>query len=118
MRLLVCLLLLYSCSNEPSVPKGVLTPKKMEAVLYDAVLADEWVGFAGLQDSTFRLFSKSTALYDSILHIHDVTKETFQKSLQFYQQHPDILKDILESLRQKTDTTLVKKPLVKRLTPL
>lgn len=118
MRLLFFLLLFCSCSNNSSVPKGVLPPKKMEAVLYDAILADEWVGFASLQDSTFRPFSKSTALYDSILHIHDITKETFQKSFQFYQQHPDILKEILESLRQKTDTTLNKKPLVKRLKPV
>ena len=119
MRILLFLsICLWSCSQE-SVPEGVLPPEKMETVLYDLVCAEEFVDFSSIQDSTYRVFNKRSALYDSISNIHSITKETFQKSWQYYQGRPDLLKKILESLHSKTDApiiqkdTIIKKPLIK-----
>lgn len=97
-------IILYSCAGE-SVPKGIFPPKKMESVLYDIVHADELVDFSMITDSTYRLPSKRYALYDSIFHIHNITKEDFNKSYQYYQGRPDLLKEILETLHTKTDTS-------------
>ncbi|GAA4747734.1 DUF4296 domain-containing protein [Flavisolibacter ginsenosidimutans] len=102
--LFLSLFFLFSCSGE--VPKGVLPPKKMEAVLYDVIRADEWVDFASLQDSTFRKFSKRTALYDSVFRLHSISKDDYRKSMSFYQGRPDLLKEILGSLKAKSDTAL------------
>lgn len=95
---------ILSCSNEASVPKGILQPKKMEAVLYDVILADELVDFSSIRDSTFRPFAKRAALYDSVFSLHSTSKDGFKKSLQFYQGRPDLLKTILDSLQKKADT--------------
>ena len=120
MRILLLLcLFIVSCSGD-AIPKDVFPPAKMESVLYDVIRADELVDFTILRDSTYRNFSKRSALYDSIFHIHAITKESFQKSLQFYQDRPDLLKKILESLHTKTDpskidSAKVKNPAIKAL---
>ncbi len=106
MRFLLVLFLpfFFSCSGD--VPKGVLPPQKMEAVLYDIVRTDEWVDFARMGDSTFQPFSRRTALYDSVFRLHQISKEDYRKSMAFYQTRPDLLKEILQSLRTKSDTAL------------
>lgn len=105
MRTLALLLLIFfaSCSGE-DVPKDVMPPDKMEAVLYDVILADELADFSSMQDSTYRNLGKRTVLYDSIFRNHNITKQAFQKSFEFYQQRPDLLRTILDSLQTKPDT--------------
>lgn len=98
------LLLLFSCSGD--VPKGIMPPEKMEAVWYDVIRADEWVDFARLQDSTFLPFSKRASLYDSVFRLHQISKEDYRKSEAFYRSRPDLLKEIFQSLRTKSDTAL------------
>lgn len=78
----------------------------MEAVLYDVITADELADFSVMQDSTFRLLSKRTSIYDSIFQAHSITKEGFKKSLKFYQGRPDLLKTILDSLQRKSDSAI------------
>lgn len=106
MRLTFGLLLCLLCACSGDVPKGVMPPQKMEAVLNDVIHADEWVDFARLQDSTFLKFSKRAALYDSVFRLHQISKEDYRKSMAFYQSRPDLLKEILQSLRTKSDTAL------------
>jgi hypothetical protein len=94
-----------ACSGS-SVPKGVMPPGKMKDVLYDVIRADEMVDHLKLSDSTWQPFSRRTATYDTVFQLHGINKEAFQKSLTFYQQRPDLLKEIIEELQKKvTDTT-------------
>jgi len=99
---------ILSCAEGTKVPDEVLPPQKMEAVLYDVISADELTDFSSIMDSTYRVFSKRTSLYDSIFSIHSIKKENFKKSLQFYQGRPDILKTILDSLQKKSDTLIAR----------
>jgi hypothetical protein len=104
MRLLLLLsFFVLSCSGN-SVPKEVFPPKKMTAVLYDIVLADEWVDFTRMQDSSYLNFSKRAALYDSVFQLHNISKQQYQKSIAYYQSRPDLLKEILDSVKTKSDT--------------
>lgn len=97
---------LWACSGSSSVPQGVLPQEKMQAVLYDAIRADEMTDFLQTTDSTYRMFSKRTALYDTIFQLHKVKKEEFQKSMKYYQGRPDLLKEIFDDLQKKvTDTS-------------
>lgn len=100
-RLFFLSLIIISCSSP--TPKNVFPPEKMEAVWYDIIRADELVDFSVIQDSTYRDFSKRSALYDSIFHIHQISKEGFQHSMSYYQGRPDLLKDILDALHKRTD---------------
>jgi hypothetical protein len=106
MRFLILLtIFICSCSGD-APPKDVMLPEKMEEVLYDIIRTDEWVDFAVLQDSTFRKFSKRTALYDSVFRLHSINKEDYRKSIAFYQTRPDLLKEIFAGLRTKSDTAI------------
>jgi hypothetical protein len=102
MRTLVFLLLLvvsYSCS-EP-VPKNVLDPHKMAAVQWDMMQADEIVDMQRASDSAYPAADKRVEYYQQVLAIHRITKEKFDKSLDYYAGHPKLLKNILDSLQRK-----------------
>jgi hypothetical protein len=101
---LICFAFLFfvSCAGNDVIPEEVLPQQKMGAVMFDFIQADEMADFYSLQDSVYRNFSKRASLYDSILGIHAVSKTGFQKSLQFYQSRPDLLKTILDSLQKKS----------------
>ena len=96
------LLFVWSCDSK-SLPKDVFTPEKMEAVLYDILRADDLVEFSSLKDSAYRQLSKRTALYDSVFQLHSINKDDYEKSMDFYESRPDLLKVILDSLHSRTD---------------
>lgn len=102
---IVICLVWASCSGE-SVPKDVLPPEKMQAVMYDMIRVDEMVDFLRMSDSAYQPFSKRTSLYDTVFGLHHVTKERFQQSLKYYQGRPDLLKEMISDLHATiTDTT-------------
>lgn len=109
-RILFITFFLAACSGSPSVPGDVLPPTKMQQVLYDVIRADEVVDFMQMTDSTYRLFSRRTALYDTVFQLHTVTKEKFRKSLQYYQGHPDLMKEMLEEMQKELADTSAARP--------
>lgn len=104
--LFVLALLTASCSSD--IPKDILPPEKMGEVWYDITLADELTDFASINDSTYRQFSKRAGLYDTVLQLHKLSKEQYKKSERFYQGRPDLVKEILEDIKKKMDTTTKK----------
>jgi hypothetical protein len=55
---------------------------------------------------------ESIRLYEQVFKIHKISREEFQKSLDFYQNRPDLLKVILDSIfnNQKTMMEKVHQP--------
>jgi hypothetical protein len=122
---------LFSCKS--SVPGDVLPPKKMQAVLWDVLQANEMAEYYGATDSAFKGLSKHVEYYQRVFAIHKISKEDFTRSLTYYEDHPSRLKPILDSLQSFiqrldkadtitkpappiiTDTSLKKRlPLIKR----
>jgi len=108
MRLIPVLLfgiLLISCGNKNKVPKNVLPPKKMEAVLWDMLQAGEFInGFVIAKDTGVNRLSQTTAIYDAVYRIHAISQTQFNESFAWYQQHPAMMKTIMDSLAGKTRT--------------
>lgn len=104
---LLVILFLASCNNA-DIPEDVLPPEKMGAVWYDVILADELTEFASITDSAYRQFSKRTGLYDTVLQLHKISKEQYKRSERFYQSRPDLMREIFDDLKSKTDTTVKK----------
>ncbi len=81
----------------------------MEKLLLDMLRAEEFLnrkqGDSTLGDSINRL-----SLYNSVLASHETDKETFKKSFTYYENHPDLLKTVLDSMyhqsNKKSDTLL------------
>ncbi|MBA2745943.1 MAG: DUF4296 domain-containing protein [Flavisolibacter sp.] len=96
-------ILIFSCSGNSGVPRGVMNPSKMEAVLWDMLRAEELAQHQFLKDSTIAAFHRHSALYDKVFEVHEIEKRYFQKSFKFYQSRPDLLKPIFETLHQRSE---------------
>jgi len=79
----------------------------MQAVLWDMMRADEMVNYYGYTDSTFKKIDRNIELYQKIFQIHGITKETFQKSMHYYQRRPDMLQPVIDSLKSQAERKAV-----------
>ena len=106
MKYLIVLLLLccFACSNPNKVPKDVLGADKMQVVLWDLIRADELAQVT--KDSAQNITEKSLVLYEQVFAIHKTSRGEIDKSIQWYQHHPDVLKPILDSLNRKAQLIL------------
>jgi hypothetical protein len=110
------ILILLSCfvSCKSSIPKDVLPPKKMQAVLWDVLQADEVADYYASRDSTFKGLAKHVDYYQKVFAIHKITKDDFARSLKYYQDHPASLKIVLDSLQQFGQSLQAKDSLSKK----
>jgi hypothetical protein len=114
-RLGIILLIVCTFSCKSSAPKDVLSPQKMQAVLWDVMQADEMAEYYSTSDSTFKELPKHVDYYQKVFMIHKISKEDFTRSLLYYQNHPSELKPILDSMqrfgqRLQDKDSLAKKP--------
>ena len=103
--------IVLSCSGKNKIPKDVLSQPQMEAVLWDMISADEFIaGYVLPKDSSLDKKQESIKLYDEIYRIHKTSKEKFEKSLSFYQSHPSLLMDVLDSINAKHSNNTINRP--------
>lgn len=96
------LLFLFSCKDKDELPKGVLPKKKMQEVLWDMVRAGEFLnGFVLYKDTAANKAAISQAWYERIYKLHKITKKDFDNSYAYYQKHPVLMKEMLDSLSKK-----------------
>ena len=96
---------IIACS-EGKVPKNVLSQQKMEAVLWDVLLADQTAEYYIQKDSSINALEKHAGLYQQLFQIHKISKEDFKRSLQFYEGHPQLLKPVLDSLQKRSERSI------------
>ena len=104
MRMLViclCLIvLLFSCGNKQ--PEGkILSSDKMQAVMWDILQAEAYTEFYLKKDSTKNLLLQDAALQKKIFLIHQVSKEDFYKTYDFYSNHSSDMRILLDSISAK-----------------
>ena len=117
-RIALFAIILFSCSQKTNIPDAILPPQKMEKVLMDMLRAEELLnrkqGDSTLGDSINRI-----SLYNSVLSSHNTDKESFERSFIYYENHPDLMKPVLDSMYQKankkTDTISLPPKLRKNL---
>lgn len=99
---LIFALLFCSCFGKSRIPKDVIPQKEMVSVLWDLVRADEFLsGYVFPRDTSHNQKEESIRYYQEIFKLHKTDKETFQKSFAFYQTHPVLMKQLLDSLNAK-----------------
>ena len=103
--LLLCLLFL-ACKHKPQV----LPINKMKMVMWDMVSVDEWMKITASKDSTQLLKKQNISLYNKVFATHQITKEDFYNSYNYYQNHPNDMKILMDSLMsygtKKRDTVV------------
>src|ERR1700722_19525482 len=98
--LAIFFLMATGCSDKKSVPSGILPREKMENVLWDMIQADQYSAVLA-KDSSAHIADLKTErlrLYDQVFRLHDVSREKFQKSYQYYSDHPELSQDLFDSL--------------------
>lgn len=94
--------LVFTISCGDSKPSGVLAEKEMGAVIWDLALAGEYVnGYVYYQKQDQNRAAINNELLKEIYQAHGITKKEFDKSLEYYKQHPKLLMAILDSLTVK-----------------
>lgn len=88
--------MIYAC--KPGIPKDVLEPKKMQAVLFDMHLVDGYItGFAS-QDSAKKV---AATFYKSIYKKFGIDSAQYNRSLDYYYTKPAVFKQIYDSVTAK-----------------
>ncbi|MBP7556392.1 MAG: DUF4296 domain-containing protein [Chitinophagaceae bacterium] len=95
---------MMACNRGPKVPKGVLQPDKMEDVLWDMIQTGEFLsGFVLYRDTNINAVLESQRWYEKVYSFHQISKEDFKRSYNWYRDHPDMMKRILDSLAVRKD---------------
>ncbi len=102
--LVIVVFIIIGCAKPNKIPDNVLGEDKMGNVLWDLIRADELA--QNTKDSTKNITSKSLILYEQVFTIHKTSREEVDRSIQWYQKHPDQLKPILDSLNRKAQFIL------------
>jgi len=119
----------FACIRDNKIPKDVIPQNQMRKIMWDLMRVDAYVTDFIMKDSTRDKKAESAKLYEKVFNIHATTRESFKKSLAFYQSRPDLFKAISDSLRvdekksqqypdekkPQVDTTLRKMKLNKKL---
>ncbi len=89
--------LLVACSSNNGLPSYAIAPKQMKLIVWDLMRADEIIANYYSKD-TVAAKQKRIELYNQAFLLNNTTKEAFYKSYAAYQQHPDLQKDLFDSV--------------------
>jgi len=97
--LAVMLLAAGGCSDKNSVPTGILPHEKMEAVMWDVIQAEQYSSNYLVKDSAhLDLKLENLRLYDEVFRLHQVSRDEFRKSYQYYLGRADRAQVLFDSL--------------------
>lgn len=101
MRILFSLMLpliVSACINKNDVPQNIIKPQKMQKVMMDMLLADAVNSEMSSRDTNFKLTAQNKYRFEQIFKNHQISKDQFYKSYNYYLSHPDIFKPITDSI--------------------
>lgn len=110
--LLLCAALFFftgACNPSNKVPKGILPPEKMEAVLWDLLRSGNLVNnFILSKDSSLDKSQEHIKWINRVLTFHQVTEVEFKKSFAYYQQHPELMSVMMDSISKREDDPVIR----------
>ncbi len=96
-----CLLLFFSCRQQKETG-NILGEDQMGRVLFDMLQADAFSENYLFKDS-LKKNSTTAALQDQIFSLHQITRDDFRASYQFYAGRPRKMSRILDSLLARAE---------------
>lgn len=91
---------IFACCSDSrqKKPKDLLGISSMTAVLADVLTADAVANEKKYHDSLLNVNNLSATYYQQIFKLHNISKEQFKKSYEYYVNHPDEFKTVLDSV--------------------
>ena len=116
--LIICGLFIFAgCKNKNRIPARIIPQKQMQAILWDMMRADQFLGdFVLKKDSGLDKRAESINIYRQVFAIHHISKEQFGESFSFYKAHPALFKVIMDSLsmtKTEAPTEMIKQPVIR-----
>jgi hypothetical protein len=98
--LAIVLLAGTGCADKDRVPSGILPLSKMQTVMWDMIQADQYAALSVAKDSSPHVNTKAETLklYEEVFRLHEVSREEFRKSYQYYLDHPELNQQLFDSL--------------------
>jgi hypothetical protein len=96
--MLLSFIFIISCSNNSNIPSDIIKPSQMQNILWDIIRGDVLAQEIVKGDSTTNIKKESFAITQKIFFIHHINRDKFEKSMVFYEKHPELLKTIFDSL--------------------
>lgn len=112
---IVCFLI-SGCSSKEKIPQDLIPEKKMQAVLWDLMRADQFLNDYVLnRDTSLNKSAERLKYYNSIFSIHKISRENFQHSFAYYQAHPSLFRMIMDSLSTPPANEALTQPITPKL---
>lgn len=92
------MILCVSCTNRTKVPKDILPKEKMGKVMWDLMQVDEYARTYISVDTCRDYKKERTILYQQVFNLHKVSRDVFNKSMEYYLHHPDLMLSIYDTL--------------------
>ena len=90
--------MLVSCLEKNKVPSEIIQPKKMQNVLWDVIRAQTLSVEIARKASMVNEVTETKALTQKVFEIHNITSKDFDRSYAWYTKHPDMMRNIFDSL--------------------
>ena len=91
-------LVFVSCGSDTKVPSDILQPDEMSNILWD-IMRSQTLGYKiARKDSSVHEAIEVKALSQKVFKIYKIDSTYFNKSYNWYIQHPTILKVIFDSM--------------------
>jgi len=98
MRWWIACVFLVVISCKSGDPDDIIRPPKMKQLQWDLMRADELVEFYKAKDSSYNAEEKRREYYSQIFKSRGTDAASFNKSLDYYTVHPELLNRVLDSL--------------------
>lgn len=91
--------LVTGCNNKNKIPRQVIPQNKMQEVLWDMMRADQFLNEYILNRATgLDKAAERVKMYNKVFSIHQLSREQFNKSFNYYKEHPALFKAMMDSI--------------------
>lgn len=88
----------FSCSDEIQIPHNVISSEKMSAIMWDMMRAQALAAEVARKDSSMTADAHREMFTKKVFQVHRVTADDFDKSYNWYMEHPKMMKEMFDSL--------------------
>ncbi|BFG69243.1 hypothetical protein KACHI17_01240 [Sediminibacterium sp. KACHI17] len=116
-KLLLCYFIgmIAACSNDTDA--HIIPKDSMQAIMWDMMKADEVFIRKLVADSNAAKNKEDVKLYETVFRIHKINKDRFFESYRYYEAHPILLKEIIDSIDSKSNRERIERYSGKRNKP-
>ncbi|HEY0678466.1 MAG TPA: DUF4296 domain-containing protein [Chitinophagaceae bacterium] len=102
--LFLIVVVFFTACGKNDRPDDTLSRTKMENIIWDMVMADEYLQTILLKDTAITdIKAERYKLYEQVFKLHNISREQFRKSYEYYASRPQDSKVLFDSLSARAN---------------